>query len=464
MMTINIPNDNILERKYIINVLFDEFLGLNYSLKINDGIINTDIILENGNILVIEDHFFNKFKTEKEYLELSNIPSKIEFLNSDLISQEDIPIVFGKNYIKVLEKSIICGLDIFASSFFMLTRWEEYVNKERDKHNRFSSKSSLAFKFDFLNRPIVNEYVELLWKLLVHLNIDQKRKERKFQVTPTHDVDLPKLWWGVKDVIKSIAGDVFKRKDLKSVIWTVKNYFKTIKGAKDPFDTFEYLMNLSEKNNLTSHFFFMSGGTSSKDNYYKISNPIIRSLMEEIKDRGHVIGFHPSYNAYDQDSQFKEELANLNENSPSNVNCGRDHFLRFDVPATWQIWEDNRMKWDSSMSYADHEGFRCGVCYAFSVFNVLERKQLKLKEKPLIVMDGSLVTYQNITVEEGYNKVNGLLQKVKKYNGDFVFLWHNSSFNTITWKPFQIIYEKILNENSNNYRSKTTVHKSSIFK
>ena len=153
MMTIYIPNDNILERKYIINVLFDEFLGLNYSLKINDGIINTDIILENGNILVIEDHFFNKFKTEKEYLELSNIPSKIEFLNSDLISQEDIPIVFGKNYIKVLEKSIICGLDIFASSFFMLTRWEEYVNKERDKHNRFSSKSSLAFKFDFLNRP-----------------------------------------------------------------------------------------------------------------------------------------------------------------------------------------------------------------------------------------------------------------------------------------------------------------------
>jgi len=452
MLRIFIPNNNFLERKYIIDIILNEFLGLKYTLEINDDIINTDIILENGNVLVIEDHFFNKFKTEKEYLELSNIPSKIEFLNSDLISQEDIPIIFGENNLQVSKNSIKCGLDIFASSFYMLTRWEEYVIKDRDKHGRFSAKSSLAFKFGFLSRPIVNEYVELLWSSLVHLGIQYKRKERKFQVIPTHDVDLPKLWWGVKDVVKSIAGDLFKRKDLKSIIWTVKNYFKTIKGAKDPFDTFEYLMDLSEKNNLTSHFFFMSGGTSSKDNYYKISNPTIKSLMMKIKDRGHIIGFHPSYNAYNEDSQFKKELVKLNENSPSNVSCGREHFLRFEVPSTWQIWENNGMKWDSSMSYADNEGFRCGVCYPFSVFNIIEGKQLKLQEKPLIVMDGSLVTYQNISVEEAYNKVNILLLEVKKYNGEFVFLWHNSAFNTKTWKPFQIIYEKILNENSNNHR------------
>ena len=338
MLKVSIPNNNILERKYIIDIILNEFLGLKYSLEINDDIINTDIILENGNVLIVEDHFFNKFKTEKEYLELSNIPSDIEFLSSDLILLLEIPIIFGKNNLKVSENKIVCGLDIFASSFYMLTRWEEYVIKERDHHNRFSSKSSLAFKFGFLNRPIVNEYVELLWSSLFHLGIQHNRKERKFEVIPTHDVDLPKLWWGVKDVVKSIAGDIFKRKDLKSVLWTVKNYFKKISGEKDPFDTFEYLMSLSERNNLTSHFFFMSGGTSNKDNYYKITNSNIKSLMAKIKDRGHVIGFHPSYNAYNEDSQFKDELSNLNENSPVKVSCGREHFLRFEVPTTWQIW------------------------------------------------------------------------------------------------------------------------------
>ena len=450
MITIKISNKFKEEKEYILNIIFSEFLGLHYKIIF---VPNNDyeIVLTNGNILKVRDDFFNKFRINESYLNSENIPKEISFLQKKLFCQS-IPVLFGRNEMKITVNKIILYADIFSSSFFMLTRWEEYVIKERDRHGRFSAKSSLAFKFGFLNRPIVNEYVELLWNSLVHLGIQHKRKERKFEIIPTHDVDLPKLWWGVNDVVKSIAGDVFKRKDLKSVFWTVKNYFKTILGEKDPFDTFEYLMNLSEKNNLTSHFFLMSGGTSSNDNYYKITNPDIKSLMIKIKDRGHVIGFHPSYNAYNQDSQFRKELIKLNENSPLNVNCGREHFLRFEVPTTWQIWEDNGMKWDSSMSYADHEGFRCGVCYSYPVFNILERKQLNLHERPLIVMDGSLVTYQNITAEEGYNKVNGLLQEVKKYNGEFVFLWHNSAFNTRSWKPFQIIYEKILNENSNNYR------------
>jgi len=451
MITILIPNNNISERKYILNVIFNDFLGLNFSIKLSSEINKWEIILENSNRLVFKDCFFSKNKKDKEYLTLENLPSSVKYFTNNFLEEKNLPIIFGENTLKVSEDTIHCGIDLFASSFFMLTRWEEYVNKKRDKHNRFSSKSSLAFKCGFLNRPIVNEYLELLWKLLIDLKINQKRKERKFKIIPTHDVDLPRLWWGKNDVLRSLIGDIVKRVNLKSSFWTVKNYYKKIRGEKDPFDTFDYLMNLSEKNNLTSHFFFMSGGTSNKDNYYKISNPIINSLMSEIKDRGHIIGIHPSYNAYNQDIQFKKELNKLNEKSPSSVNCGRQHFLRFEVPTTWQIWEDNGMKWDSSMSYADHEGFRCGVCYSFPVFNILERKELKLREKPLIVMDGSLVTYQTLTVNDSFNKVNSLLQKVKKYNGEFVFLWHNSSFNTLNWKPFQTLYEKILNGNSNNY-------------
>ena len=36
----------------------------------------------------------------------------------------------------------------------------------------------------------------------------------------------------------------------------------------------------------------------------------------------------------------------------------------------------------------------------------------------------------------------------KKYNGEFVFLWHNSSFNAAQWIKYQDIYERvILNQN-----------------
>ena len=123
--------------------------------------------------------------------------------------------------------------------------------------------------------------------------------------------------------------------------------------------------------------------------------------------------------------------------------CGRQHYLRFAIPNTWQVWEDNGMEWDSTLSYADKEGFRCGVCYEYSVFNILSRKKLKLKEKPLIVMEGSFVTYQpDVEVKEMEVKIAKLIQTVKKYNGEFVFLWHNSCFPN---QSYSNIYEKIVN-------------------
>lgn len=447
MVTVRLSSSFREEKEYIIDILFSEFLGLKYELEY----VRTDIyevILENDNILRINDAFFGNFDSEKSYLNGGNIPKKISYLKESDLS-ESIPVIYGNGDIEILEKEVILSVDIFASSFFMLTRWEEYVVKTRDEHGRFAAKNSLAYKFRFLDRAIVNEYVELLWNSLVHLGISDKRKERNFKLIPTHDVDLPKMWWGFGDFVKTLAGDVFKRKELKSVVWSITTYFKVLMGDKDPFDTFDFLMDLSEKNNVKSHFFFMSGGNSGYDNKYKISSLSIRHLMEKITVRGHVIGFHPSYNAYNQGELFREELMRLNEYSPLKVDSGREHFLRFEVPETWQIWENNGMVWDSSMSYADMEGFRCGVCYPFSVFNILEKRRLNLVEKPLIVMEGSLVTYQDLTVEEAYSKVNRLLQEVKKFNGDFVFLWHNSAFNTRTWRRYQIIYEKILNENSN---------------
>ncbi len=103
------------------------------------------------------------------------------------------------------------------------------------------------------------------------------------------------------------------------------------------------------------------------------------------------------------------------------------------------------MKWDSSLGYADREGFRCGVCYEYSVFNILTRKKLNLKERPLIVMEGSFTTYQpNIEPEDMEMKIKKLIDEVKKFNGEFVFLWHNSSFNVNQWKKYQNIYKKVL--------------------
>lgn len=454
-MIIKIPNNNIKEREYILDVIFKEFLGLDFSLVIdfNQG-LDWVIELENKNKLIFEDYFFNKFLTEKEYLDEKNIPLRIGYFKEEkkeFLAEKDLPVIFGMPKIKINNlkdvKEIYCSIDVFASSFFMLSRWEEYVNKKRDLHNRFPSCESVAFKNNFLDRPVVNEYVFFIHSLISSLDFSQKIKKREYKMLVTHDVDAPLRYTSWKSGLVEIVRDISVR---KSPVLACKNVFLKLKSilkiSKDPYDTFDFLMKLSDKHGLKSFFFFMAKGNTHFDNRYSLDNPKIKALIDRIKQKGHFIGIHPTYNSYNDVNQFTKEKNELQKASDKTcVNFGRQHFLRFEAPITWQIWEDNNMKWDSTLSYADREGFRCGVCYEFPVFNFLTRKELNLYEKPLIVMEGSFATYQkHISKQEMIDRIVNLQKKVRKYNGSFVILWHNSSFNTPFWNKYKGVYEHII--------------------
>ena len=395
MIKIKIPSNNIHERRYIIGILFNEFLGLKYAIEV--GSKDYEIISPNKKKLIIKDTFFNKYPKDLEYLKLKNIPRDIY------------------------------KLDIFALSFFMLTRWEEYVNKNRDAHNRFPAIESLAYKQGFLNRPIVNEELEKLKKRLLALDSNLKFKKREFELILTHDVDNLYFWKSGGQLLRILIGDILKRKDIKLAFNRIKEYFLVkMSKVKDPFDTFDWLMDRSEAIGVKSRFYFMSGGVTKHDNNYKIDEPKALELMEKIKKRGHIIGIHPSYNAYNNFEQFKKEKELLERVCKCKIDEGREHYLRFEVPITWQIWEDNGMKIDSTCGYADKEGFRCGTGDEFSVFNILTRKKLKLKERPLIYMDDNHYSYnREISNEKSFIKVRSLIEKSKKYNINISILFHN---------------------------------------
>ena len=442
-LIVKISSNNIQERKYIIDILLGEFLGIDYEVIVDsDG---WDIVLGNGNKLIIEDHFFGKFSKDLEYLKDENIPKNVEFAKNNFIVEDNIPIIYGNSQFSILNSQLIkCGIDIFASSFFMLTRWEEYVKKARDEHNRFPASDSLAFENNFLDRPVVNEYVEMLWNMLKFLGCKQERKKKEFELVLTHDIDTIYKYPTLKSGIKEIAGDLIKRKNINLFFHNLSLKIKSNIFMQDPYDTFDYLMDLSKKLGVKSYFFIHSSIDSKLD----FDNDVyLKRIIDKILEKGHFIGFHPSYNSYNSLEIFKQNKEKIEKLIHHKLIFGRQHYLRFEAPITWQIWEDCQMEWDSSLGYADKEGFRCGVCYKFSVFNILSREKLDLKERPLIVMDGSFQKYQkDILQEEMQEKIQFLKNKVKKYNGDFVFLWHNSSFNTLKWKNYQKIYERVLNE------------------
>lgn len=444
-----VVNDKyFIEKQYIINILFSEFLGIPIDVIRDKSAENYTIKLENNVHLIVNDCFFAAPANAKSYLTERAIPESVKIATNQFTVCDKMPVLYGEPLVKELKnrdstKYIHCGIDIFASSFFMLTRWEEYVGTVRDKHDRFPVEASVAFKNGFLHRPVVNEYVEMLWNMLKNCVHGLKRKQRDFRPVLTHDVDDLYFWNNTVQAAKRVVGDVVKRKSVKLSLKHLSDYVKFRKNTiSDPYDTFDSLMDLSEAVGTQSRFYFMTSRFSPYDATYPIEKAI--PVIRHIKERGHIIGLHGSYHAAYDNKRLAAEKQKLEEIAQIPVTEGRQHFLRFAVPATWDVWHNAGLKSDSTLGYAAREGFRCGVCYEFPVFNVVKRKALPFVECPLLSMDVSFTTYTTLSVDEIVMRNNALIQTVRKYNGDFVLLWHNSSFKEDVWTDLNGVYPAII--------------------
>lgn len=424
------------EKEYVFHVLFGELLGIGFEIIQQTDVAHYQLLLPNGAVLIVEDHFFGSH-TGLDYLKPENIPEQAVLLPHPFGPDEPVAGVYGRPFYFSENQKITLGIDLFASTFFILTRWEEYAKPDRDGYGRFPAKASWAFRNNLLDRPVVNAYAELLWSMLAHLGWNEPRKARHFGLHLSHDVDHPRLWWSLPDRTRTLTGSLFRRKNLREAAWWLQHHFFK---SKDPHDIFEAWMTFSEQQGHVSHFNFMGKRPASFDCYYDLEHPFVRNLIKRIVERGHVIGFHPSREAFAAPLLFRKELASLQQIAPAPVRTGRQHYLCFEAPHTWQRWHEAGFEWDSTLGYPEAEGFRCGICCEFPVFHFLTRQTLALREKPLIAMDVTLAQYRKYTPDQGYDRLQHLRRQTEKYGGEFTLLWHNSSWNTYFWVPWQEVY------------------------
>ena len=423
MLKIVIPEKYVAEKRYVIEVVFEEILGLPYTIIVRPT-ANYEIVLPNSSKISLRDDFFSRYPDDLSYLSAGAIPKIIGRITNQFNPEKDLPIIYGNGNLEIRAKEVCCGVDIFGSIFFMLTRWEETVCNNLDSHARFLAKESLAYREGFLSRPIVNEYIEFLVNMLKYLGLKIESRKQEFGLVPSHDVDLFDFPIG----FSNFAGDILKRRSLSKVYQRVKSKLT----GENPFDTFDFLMETSEKAGVASHFYFMSGGTTPFDHtQYHLNRPEIQELFDEIKRRNHVMGFHPSYATFLDREAWGLERESLERATQQPITEGRQHFFRFKVPETWELWNEQEMEIDSSMIYPDRAGFRCGTGNTFSAFSVKRRKRLNLRERPTIIMDGIISDYEYIGLENWVKLFNSYKEKCKKYKMPFTFLVHNHMLHEV---------------------------------
>lgn len=351
------------------------------------------------------------------------------------------------------QNQVSIAYDILGLTYWMLNRIEEIGSTELDNHGRFPATSSHAYKHDYLERPIVDEWLNILGQVVQKVWPTVELKKHQFSMKVSHDVDSPSVYsfssW--PRTMKVMAGHLLKRRNIKAFLQAP--YIKLTTGKQlhqqDPHNTFDWLMDISEENNLTSAFYFICGRTSNMDADYEPEHPLIQKLMQRMHKRGHEIGLHPSYGTYQPPELIKHEADRLRAackfaGVQQKQFGGRMHYLRWEHPTTLQAWEDAGMAYDSTLSYADRPGFRCGTCFEYPAFNPSTQQQLKIRIRPLIAMECTIIAERYMGLGYGQaalDKFTDLKDKCRKVNGCFTLLWHNSHF--LNKADFEI-YEKVL--------------------
>ncbi|MCU7937765.1 MAG: polysaccharide deacetylase family protein [gamma proteobacterium symbiont of Bathyaustriella thionipta] len=457
IINIHVPSQCPKERTWIMQTLLDEFLGINFNIikEIRNDIKFT---YENKDLL-INDSFFQK--ADAQWLHSSTLPEQpLTVWNQESISlnikliKSDLPVIYGVPDCKIHKNSIDLGIDIFGSAFFMLSRYEEVIKNDHDKHNRFPLTASLAYQENFHDRPIINEYLEILWACMKFIWPGLKRKKRESRTLISCDVDVPysPAIKSIPKLIRQLGVDLLVYKSLSLALKQILNYWLAKKGdfRFDSNYVFDWMMDCCESNHIKCAFFFISDHSGGKiDGCYHLNETIIRNILNKVHKRGHEIGLHTSYETYLSKKQISKEFKILqkvcaDENIYQENWGGRQHFLRWDASKTFNYWNEAGLTYDSTLYYAEQPGFRSGICYEYHTYDLLERKMLNLRERPLIVMECSIIYsyYMNLGfTQEALNYVLYFKNTCREYNGDFTLLWHNSQFAKKQARDF---YKKIL--------------------
>lgn len=339
------------------------------------------------------------------------------------------------------ESGLHIGYDILGLTYWMLTRQEEVGRTDLDAHGRFPAISAHAYKHGYLERPIVDEWLYVLGQAIARTWPGIALTQYQFSMKVSHDVDIPSRYGftNSRGLLRAMVGDVLKRGDLKNPLrapWIRLNTRNALHPG-DPFNTFEWIMDLSDQYGLTSAFYFICGHTSNLDADYEPEHLAIRTLMRRIRQRGHEIGLHPSYGTYQKPELLAQEAHRLRailaeENIQQSEIGGRMHYLRWEQSTTLRAWADAGMDYDSTLGYADHPGFRCGTCFEYPAFDPVEQRPVPLRIRPLIAMEVSIMApvYMNLGAgSKALAQFVRLKDACRAVDGVFTLLWHNSEFN-----------------------------------
>ena len=352
---------------------------------------------------------------------------------------EGLPVLFplGKSeaFFTMDDGTLVFHHDLLKAVFYLLSGYQEYSSREKDRLKRFPYTASIQHKLGVLKKPVVNYYFDVLIAAFErfcqrhHLRFIRAQVFDSMRVMLTHDVDridtyTPREWIYKA---KQLAGLAPLKYSFPHHLKLFGRYSRALlsKAGKNPHWDIYDLIREEAQYSYQSVFYFLQPGLKNQDASYSLEENRIKRLFSYIDEAGGEIGLHGTVRSYYNQRIMNQDKEALSSHSPQELIGIRQHRLLFDHPQTLKIQKSAGLKYDTTLGYAGHEGFRNSYCLPFKLFDFEKDQMIDLWEIPLVAMDGTLFIYRGLNADQAESSILSLIDEVRAFNGIFTFLWHN---------------------------------------
>jgi hypothetical protein len=331
--------------------------------------------------------------------------------------------------------------DIFAASFFLISRYEEYLPHVKDIHSRFSPKDSIAYQNGFLQKPVVDIWAYKLLEALKERFDDFEYKIKGYDFVSVLDVATSHCYAN-RGIARGLAGLLMDIGSLR-LKRVIDRILVGINRMKDPFDNYAELIALHKKYNVKCNFFFQFADYSKYDKNVSTNSMKFKSLIKYVADYAPV-SLAASYSSFTDLELLRKEKANLEEVINRPVNSSKMRYNRVDVPETYRNLITAEFTDDYTMGYTYELGFRAGTCTTFQFYDIpLEVKQ-PIKVHPFAIHDYALSKIKKDEVI--LQQVKKITDEVNQVNGTAIVMFSNELLGNKDDRDWMSLYAEILKE------------------
>ncbi|WP_431136999.1 polysaccharide deacetylase family protein [Psychroserpens mesophilus] len=337
------------------------------------------------------------------------------------------------------EKSAL-PFDIFAASFYLLSRYEEYLPHVKDDYGRFTASESIAFKNNFLQQPVIDIWAYKFKTILEEKFENYNFPKRRYTIQPV--IDVPRAYYYKKKGLIRTFGGVFN--DL--IRFRLKRLYErtlVLSGFKrDPHDTFKWIINKQKACDFKFVVLFLIGDYSTYDKNISINKKEFVSLIKSVADYSKV-GIKASYFALDDISILKKEKQKMEAIVNYELQASRHSFSKLNLPKSYRHMVELEINQDYTMGYIKELGFRAGTCTPFLFYDLDYEVQTPLQIHSFHCLDAALLKYQSqLDKKEALQRI---IKQVKQVNGTFTPVFHNYSFSDdLLWRGYRELFTMIL--------------------